>query len=69
MSRKRKPKPITAKSLYDLIGLLEDKNIPIVMVGERQIAVAAWIVTQEQLGGEFGDEKVPVAVQIQLIPA
>ncbi len=64
----RKPKPLTAKTLHALISPIENKNIPIVPVGERQVVIDAWIVSQEPLGGEFGKKKVPVAIEIQLIP-
>ena len=65
---KRRPKPITARYLFNLIAQLDDPDIPVVMVGERQLAVSASVVTQMQLGGEFGDGEIPVAIEIQLIP-
>jgi len=68
MARKQKLKPITARVLYNLIEPLENKNIPVTMVGERQLAYSASLVTQQELGGEFDGGEIPVAIEIQLMP-
>lgn len=57
-------KTLTVRDIWNAIVNLPSLDIPVVIVGERQVAVSVEVIYQRTLNGE--DEAV--GLQIQLIP-